>query len=397
MNQLTFRKAILYYSCGSLLAVVVFFAVAELATRTVSLVSGKGFTLALAELDAHDEDIARIYRWHPFTGITSQPGIQFEGSDPSGRQKALLLVDSHGFLSSGRPLSINKQTNELRIATIGGSTTANVGLAYEHNWPGRLGLIGQQAFPGNKLVVINAGVPGFDTAQSISNLALRVMPFKPDVVVIYHAYNDLKAIRPAVPFQPDYSHIHQRPYGHHGRPTFLVRWLNNSMLYVRARNKYRKMKQQQTRIDTVLQKDRVSDIPLAAEQTFEQHLRTLVAIARGGGAKVVLSSFATLHDPKKNYNESQVTETLTLLQKRELYHLLHFTPGLTIEGIFKGIERYNEIIRKVAEEEQTAWVDNANGIPHSDKYFIDRVHFSTDGAALMAENLLPVVVEQLKR
>ncbi|MFQ5546077.1 MAG: SGNH/GDSL hydrolase family protein, partial [Acidiferrobacterales bacterium] len=392
MNQRTIQKTTLYYICGSVLAVVVFFGAAELAVRTISLVSGKGFTLALAELDAHDEGITRIYRWHPFTGITFQPGIQFEGSDPSGRQKARLFVDRHGFLANNQSLSINKQANELRIATIGGSTTANIALAYEHNWPGRLGLISQQVFPDNKVVVINAGVPGFDTAQSISNLALRVMPFKPDVVVIYHAYNDLKAIRHTVPFQPDYSHIHQRPYGHHERPTFLVRWLNNSMVYVRTRNKYRKMKQQQTRIDTVLQKDRVSDIPLAAEQTFAQHLRTLIAIARSGGAKVVLSSFATLHDPKKNYNKSQVTETLTPLQKREFYNLLHFTPGLTIEGIFKGIERYNAILNKVAEEEQTAWVDNANGIPHGDKYFIDRVHFSADGAALMAQNLLPAVV-----
>jgi len=36
-------------------------------------------------------------------------------------------------------------------------------------------------------------------------------------------------------------------------------------------------------------------------------------------------------------------------------------------------------------------------VPHEDKYFVDRVHFSSEGAASMAKNFLPVVLEQLKK
>jgi lysophospholipase L1-like esterase len=397
VNQPIIQKTILYYIYGSVLAVVFFFGAAELVVRTVSLVSGKGFTLALAELDAQDEGVMQIYRWHPFTGITFQPNMQFQGGHPSQKKSSLITVDQNGFLAADQGLSYEKSVNEIRIATIGGSTTANVHLNFEENWPGRLGFLLQQSFPDKKITIINGGIPGFDTAQSIGNLALRVLPFSPDLVIIYHSYNDLKAIRPDRPFSPDYSHIHTKPYGHRDKPPFLISWLNRSMFYVRIRNKHRELKQATARLDLVAEKDRLASIPVETERIFEQHILTLVAIARGGGAKVVLSSFATLHDPRKNYYQQEIADNLSALQKQELIGLLRFTPGLTLRGIFSGIERYNAVLHKVAQEKQTGWVDNANGIPHSDKYFVDRVHFSADGAALMAENLLPAVVKQLKR
>ncbi len=384
-----------YYLVGGLLIALSFFVVAELLTRTVSWVTGKGFTLALHELDPHDAGVEDIYQWHPFAGFTFRPLRRFEGSHPNQRERVMLLVDQHGFLASDHGLSFHRAENEIRIATIGGSTTANIQLAYEQNWPGKLGSLIEQAFPGKRVRVINAAVPGFDTAQSVANLALRVMPFEPDVVIIYHAYNDLKAIRPGLSFRPDYSHIHSRPHGYHEKPAVLIRWLNQSMFYVRARNRYRKLAQLTAYRDSFTQSRRTSEIPADAAAAFEQHVRTLVAIARTGGAKVVLSSFATLHDPSLRYAADSPATRASLRQKQELAGIMYFTPGLTLDGIFNGLSRYSAILRKIAQEEQTGWVDNAVLVPHEDVYFVDRVHFSPRGATRMAENFLPVVLEQL--
>jgi len=79
-----------------------------------------------------------------------------------------------------------------------------------------------------------------------------------------------------------------------------------------------------------------------------------------------------------------------------LNNLEHFTPGLTIKAIFDGINLYNATLEKIALQEKIGWVDNASLIPHEDKYFVDRVHFSKAGASRMAENLLPSVLEQLR-
>lgn len=389
-------KSFRYYVYGTLVVLTVFFGSAELLTRTVSWFSGKGFTLALHELDGHDRAVNDIYQWHPFVGFTFRPDNLFVGGHPGQASRSQILVDSHGFLARDEGLAWNKGDGEIRIATIGGSTTANINLSFDENWPGQLGALLQKALPGKTIRVINAGTPGFDTAQSIGNLALRVMPFNPDVVIIYHAYNDLKAIKPNIAYNPDYSHIHRKPFGFHKEPPWLIRLLNRSMFYVRMRNKYRQMQALSTPVGAKDGQGRLRAVPALAAQTFEQHLQALVAIAQLGSAKVVLSSYATLHDLQQDYTDRDVIDTLGTLQKQELISLVHFTPGLTLNGMFEGMRKYNETIEIVAKRNSTGWVDNARLIPHEAEYFVDRVHFASRGAARMAENLLPAVLAQLR-
>lgn len=255
-------------------------------------------------------------------------------------------------------------------------------------------------FPEKAFRVINAGIPGFDTSQSIPNLALRVMPFMPDIVIIYHAYNDLKAIDKDRIFRPDYSHIHTRPYGFYKEPSLLTKMLNKSMFYVRTRNRAREndkiLEGKNDAEESVSKVKKLSSIPEIAKQTFQQHVRVLVNIARAGGSKVILSTFATLNDPSMDYSKQENFQSLTESQKKGLANLPHFTPGLTLEGIFHGFDSYNEILRNVAIEENCMLVDNARAVPHEDRYFVDRVHFSESGAELMANNLYPHIVQLLK-
>ncbi len=375
------------------------FVTIELATRTISWVSGNGFTLSLHELKPYDRKIKDVYQWHPFTGFTFAESISVETSHPNQESKAFIKTDKYGFLTNGQELEYNKLPNEIRIATIGGSTTANVNLQFNKNWPGHIENSLQKNFPNKRFRIINAGVPGFDTSQSVANLALRVMPFKPDIVIIYHAYNDLKAIQKNIAFRPDYSHIHTQPYGFHKEPNFILKMLNKSMFYVRMRNK----KLEANKITSKLEKlndlmataNRTSSIPKYAEHAFEQHMRILINIARAGGSKVILSTFATLHDPKLDYTKPEIFYSLSDFQKQELVSLGYFTPGLTLEGIFNGFSRYNDVIRKIAAEENCALVDNAIYLPHAKQYFVDRVHFSESGAELMANNIYSTIVQIL--
>jgi lysophospholipase L1-like esterase len=393
-------KKILFPVVAIIIAITVFLGVIELTTRTVSWVTGKGFVLSLHELEPYDRAIESIYRWHPFTGIIFRPNNRFLGSHPNSKKKALIFVDKHGFLAKDQPLEYEKPENEIRIATIGASTTANLHLSFEENWPGYLSMLVQEAIPNRHIRVINAAVPGFDTAQSIGNLSLRVIPFKPDVVIIYHAYNDLKAVRPNITFKPDYSHFHTKPYGYHKKPNVLIRSLHSSMFYVRTRNEYREYGKKRKRYGELTHKKgskgRISYIPQEAVQIFEQHVRSLVSIAKAEGAIVIVSSFATLHEPNLDWSSSSVLKHLTEFQRRDLYSLLHFTPGLTLEAIFAGFNSYNSVLERLAIQEKIGWVDNASLIPHEDSYFVDRVHLSVEGAKRMAQNLLPVVLRELK-
>jgi len=175
--------------------------------------------------------------------------------------------------------------------------------------------------------------------------------------------------------------------------------LNKSMLYVRMRNNRQQANKTLSKLERLNEpmalSSRTSSIPKFAEYTFEQHLRILINIARAGGSKVILSTYATLHDPKLDYSKPETIRSLSDFQKQNLGSLLHFTPGLTLEGIFDGISRYNDVIRNIAAEEKCVLVDNAIDLPHADKYFVDRVHFSEAGAEFMANNIYSTIVQVL--
>jgi hypothetical protein len=67
------RKEFKYYILSSVLIIVMGFGTIELTTRTISWVSGKGFTLSLHELEPYDKEVESLYQWHPFTGMTFMP------------------------------------------------------------------------------------------------------------------------------------------------------------------------------------------------------------------------------------------------------------------------------------------------------------------------------------
>ena len=142
------------------------------------------------------------------------------------------FTDSRGLLRPDAAFAVDKVDNEIRIATVGGSTTANVNLVFA-KLARPVSRTTAQIHTCRKITVANGGTPGFDTSQSIANLALRLMPLSPDVVVIYHAYNDLKAIALDGTFSPDYAHIHHTPFGFRERPPLWEQWLAHSMAYVR--------------------------------------------------------------------------------------------------------------------------------------------------------------------
>ena len=144
------------------------FGAIELTTRTVSWLLGKGFTLSLHELEPYAKKVENLYQWHPFTGMTFTPNNVFQRGHPYQKERSLIVVDNHGFLSNVPPtLEYQKSPNEIRIATIGASTTASINLSYDENWPGHLGTLLQNALPAKKIRVINAGVPDLTLPKAL--------------------------------------------------------------------------------------------------------------------------------------------------------------------------------------------------------------------------------------
>ncbi len=141
---------------------------------------------------------SRDYLPHPFS--SSSPTHQAQLT-----QRAFIDYDPNlGWYPEREALSgrqrkplPEKEPNEFRVVTVGGSTMEGSGvLRYEESIAGRIGyhLQSLPAFKGKKITVINEAVSGFYSKQELLALSIKVFPFATvDAVLALDGVNDFLA------------------------------------------------------------------------------------------------------------------------------------------------------------------------------------------------------------
>src|SRR5262249_28259663 len=129
-----------------------------------------------------------VSMWHPFLRTVPRPSARWV--EVEGNKKAVVAVNSLGFRSP--EMKEAKPPGTFRIATVGGSTVYDPRAEREQSWPYVLGERLKKRFPGRPIEVVNAGTPGRTTADSVVNVALRVLPLHPDVLIVMEGVNDQK-------------------------------------------------------------------------------------------------------------------------------------------------------------------------------------------------------------
>jgi hypothetical protein len=139
----------------------------------------------------------QTYRGHPFLQFTGRPSIPNAEKQIFEKRKKF---NNFGFRGD-RDFIYEKPLNVIRIATLGGSTTAN-------EYPKLMeGFLNKNFSSSQKQIeVLNFGTPFWMTAHSLVNFVLNVVDFQPDYAVIHHAWNDRKVRRPTSLYRGDYAH-----------------------------------------------------------------------------------------------------------------------------------------------------------------------------------------------
>ena len=83
-----------------------------------------------------------------------------------------------------------KQPGELRILSLGESTTFGTAVSDDETYSARLEALLQAGNPNRRVTVINAGVPAYSSFQSLTYLEQRGFALEPDLVLFYHELND---------------------------------------------------------------------------------------------------------------------------------------------------------------------------------------------------------------
>ncbi len=125
---------------------------------------------------------------HPYLAYAVRPGFRQDNRAKGGDQ---VSHNSLGF--RGPETTWEKPEGVYRIVCLGGSSTYGFGPSSDAtNWPARLEVHLNAAAPPRRVEVINGACQGYSTFESLINLSLRLLDFEPDLVITYHAINDMR-------------------------------------------------------------------------------------------------------------------------------------------------------------------------------------------------------------
>jgi DNA-binding cell septation regulator SpoVG len=184
-------------------AILTILIIAELCFRLVIIKNCPETKNSLVDYISATYPELRMYKGHPFLQFTGNPN--YHSNSNLNRN---VMFNKFGFnvdWRKSRPeFGYEKPTHTIRIACLGGSTTAD-------GWPW---LMEDYLNKNNKdttikYQVLNFGMTSYTTAHSLVNFVLNVVNFSPDYVIIHHAWNDNDGrLRGALPgeFRSDYSH-----------------------------------------------------------------------------------------------------------------------------------------------------------------------------------------------
>lgn len=291
-------------------------------------------------------------------------------------------VNASGF--RGRDVEVAKPDGVLRVMVVGGSTVFDSTVdGDDQAWPARLEHHLGCLLPGRKVEVINAGVPGYVMLDNLIRLQSELYEFRPDILVLYQAHNDLLAA------------LHRIHESHRGLRTPRevesvapwTQWLReHSLLYNKLALKA-KVFQRAASARTASQESSPQTYTESIEAGAARHekdLRSFLLIAQGFGIRVVVPQ--TVHigsdDPKA--------------VDSEIAWMWQNAVGAPLEHILFGYRRYEEVTRQLTAALNVPYLPLHDTGLESKEWYADGdpVHFNDEGADRMAAWIARKLTEQ---
>jgi lysophospholipase L1-like esterase len=341
---------------------------------------GSGFNYALPHR------AIRLREYRPSMIEFFRPGQEERYFDSLVLKKYVLRIDQDGFIIPSK-----KYDNpDISMVFLGGSTTECRFMDEKQRFPYLTGALLEKKL-GIKINSYNAARSGNHSLHSIDILLNKVMPIKPQIVLMMENINDLVIL------------LYEKSYWSHNSSRSVIIDMNDEIVsnFVKIiRDRY---------------------IPnLAAEMHgLGKSIRSLwKSRPQGGNLSDQRDEFAQVRGKKLVINKSELTGQfemnlqclIYLCKARNIVPVLMTmasrlkeTPDKVIaDGIreagldyveFKGLfDAFNDAIRQKALENQVRLIDLAKGIPPEREYFYDVVHHNPKGSVKAAE----IISEQLQ-
>jgi lysophospholipase L1-like esterase len=277
-----------------------------------------------------------------------------------------IRINSLGFRSPEIP--VPKPPGTIRLAFLGSSTTYDLYVDNASTWPQLVTQALQAAYPTCPVDYINSGVPGFSSSRILTYYDAYVSKLEPDIVVLLPtdtsvALSNLarrQRVHPSLPL----------------RPSWLAR---HSQLWASVEKNLRVIKLQRAAFFSQ-GKLTFNDDELAAELH-----PALEAIAARVTQDQRLLAIATVGQQLRAGQDRQE-------QQHAAGTALYSMPFMSIPGLLRAGQRYNEVIADVARAFDAILIQGDEQIPGTPAYYVDAWHFSPAGSRLMAERVSRVLL-----
>jgi len=283
----------------------------------------------------------------------------------------------------GEEVSVERPPNVFRIACLGASTTFDIGsVGKDLPWPEVLQKQLRSILPERRIEVINLGIPGCTSLDSLINLQFRALDLDPDLVIFYHAHNDINYST----FGSSEPTNSEGLFPSEQRPRSRTkRWLlHNSLLYAKGRMKLKLL--------SVSSGTPKAANPELFEQRFDQgarkfraNLTSFLAICAANDIAVVLPEVVISYREDLDPAEKEANGRL----------LTTAYWGQNPEWVTAKYAIYNEIISELAKNYECRFVSTSDFVPGGDKYFHDVMHFNGTGSRAMGDGLAKTLITDL--
>lgn len=300
-------------------------------------------------------------------------------SDSLVQKEYVLRIDRDGFIM---PSKVH-QDPDLVIAFLGGSTTECTYVDEENRFPYLAGRLMEKNY-NLKVNSYNAGRSGNNSLHSINVLVNKVLPLKPDVVVMMHNINDLAILLYEKTYwnkHPSRSPIIEKP------PTFktvgkdleemgrLIRDLTFPNLSAELHKIFHLgLKSQADEFQGVRGQKIIVDREFLVQE-FSRNLQTFINICR---AREITPVLMTQPSRLKAEPDPFIAK---LMQGMELQQ------GIGYQEFKGALDLFNQTIREVGAKNQVLVIDLAEAIPQEKEYMCDVAHFNENGSRLVAQRV----------
>lgn len=341
------------------------------------------------------ESLLRIFQPLPFMlhgrEFDLPVGLQYRRQNPVDPRLTPVTVETRNSLGFRGPEPPADLGSRFSIVAVGGSTTENSLLTDGTTWPELLGERLAAARPDTW--VNNAGFNGHSTHGHLMLLRAILVPMKPRMMLVLAGVNDIGVDAGANEFERPigvWDHIARRSEIANGALNLFRAWRASRMPF--AGNEVLDFSALPTRVMTDAEIE-AEIAPLMRQRgDYEARLTALANEARAAGIAPVFITQPALVGDMIDPTTGLDLRSLVLGRDRTLFDETDRFNGL---GLWRLLERYNDVMRHTAARLGVPLIDLARALPKDTRYYCDFIHHSNLGAAVVAEivaaELLPLL------